>query len=113
MQDGGEATGGRGLGRRIEVQVDRFIGFDLHGQEQRRLALRYRLHPVPVPGVALRQGRQVLGELQQQLQPVLVRHVVEVVDDLLQPRIERAGHGLVPRVIGTRTLFPHSVHEPS
>ena len=65
------------------------VRLDLNRQEQRRLALRDRFHPVPVPGVAFRQGRQVLGELQQQLQPVLVRHVAEVVDDLLQPRVQR------------------------
>ena len=99
--------------------MNRVVRFDLHGQEQRRLALRDRLHPVPVLGVAFGQGRQVLGELQQQLQAVLVRHVAEVVDDLLQPGVQRGaayrlgGHGLVPRVIGTRTLLPHSVHEPS
>ena len=65
-------------------------------------------------GVALGQGRQILGVLQQQLQPVLVRHGGEVLDDLLQPGVKRGGrHGLSPRVMGTRTLFPHSVHDPS
>ena len=124
VQDGGEAAGGRRLGRSVEVQVHLLVRLDLNRQEQRRLALRDRLHPVPVPGVALRQGRQVLGELQQQLQPVLVRQAAEIVGDLLQPGIQRGaagrlrvhgrlGHGLSPRVIGTRTLLPHSVHEPS
>jgi hypothetical protein len=65
-------------------------------------------------GVPAGQGRQLLGELQQQLQPLLVRHGGEVVGDLLQPGIECGGrHGLSPLVIGTRTLFPHSVHDPS
>ena len=63
-------------------------------------------------GVTLGQGRQVLGILQQQLQPVLVLYRGEVVDDLLQLGVDRS-HGLSPRVMGTRTLFPHSVHDPS
>ena len=37
----------------------------------------------------------------------------ELVDDVLQPRVERGGHGLSPWVMGTRTLFPHSVQDPS
>ena len=119
VQDGGETAGGRGFGRRLEEQVHRVVRPDFHRQEQRRLALGHGLEQVAVRGVALGQGRQLLGELQQQLQPVPVRHVVEVVGDLLQPGMQGGaacglcGHGLSPRVIGTRTLFPHSVHDPS
>ena len=101
-------------GGRVEEQVHGRVGFDLDGQEQRRLAFRHRLEQVVMLGVAVGQGGQLLGELQQQLQPLLARHGVEVVDDLLQPGIERGGgHGLSPRVMGTRTLLPHSVHDPS
>ena len=77
------------------------------------------LHPVAVFGVPLGQRRQVLGKLEQQLQLVLVGHVLEVVDDFLQLGMQRGaacglwGHGLSPRVIGTRTVLPHSVHDPS
>ncbi len=99
---------------RLEEQVHGRVRPDLDRQEQRRLAFGHGLEQVAVLGVALGQGRQVLGELKQQLQPVLVRHGIEVVDDLLQPGMEGGcGHGLTPRVIGTRTLFPHSVHDPS
>ena len=65
-------------------------------------------------GVALREGRQIIGELQQELEPLLAGQRGEVVDDLRQARVERAGgHGVLPRLIGTRTLLPHSVQEPS
>ena len=99
---------------RLEEQVNGRVRLDLDGQEKRRLAFGHGFEQVTVLGVALGQGRQVLGVLQQQLQPVPVRHGGEVVDDLLQPGMERSrGHGLSPRVMGTRTLFPHSVHDPS
>ena len=112
-QDGGEAAGGRRFLGCLEEQVHDRVGLDLDGQEKRRLAFGYGLEQVAVLGVALGQGGQVPGELQQQLQPVAVREVVEVVGDLLEPGMERGGHGLSPRVMGTRTLFPHSVHDPS
>ena len=94
MQDAGEAAGGRRLGRRVEEQVHGLVRLHLDGQEQRRLALRDLLQQVATLGVALRQGRQLLGELQQQLQPVLVRHGGEIVGDLLQAGMERAPYGL-------------------
>ncbi len=90
VQDGGEAAGGRRFGRGLEEQVHGRVRLDLDGQEKRRLAFGHGLEQVTVLGVALGQGRQVLGELQQQLQPVLVRHGGEVVDDLLQPGMEGA-----------------------
>jgi hypothetical protein len=111
VQDAGEAASRRRFRGRVEEQVNGVVLADLDGKEQRGLAFRYRLEQVVVVGVALRQAGQVRGELQQQLQPVLAAHGGEVVDDLLQPGT--GGHGLSPRVIGTRTLFPHSVHDPS
>jgi uncharacterized protein YecE (DUF72 family) len=114
LQDGGEAPGRGRLRRRVEEQVHGLVRRDLDGQEQRGLALRHRLEQVVPLGVPRGQRGQFLRELEQQLQPVLVRHRVEVVDDLLQPGVQRGGgHGLSPRVIGTRTLFPHSVQDPS
>jgi putative spermidine/putrescine transport system permease protein len=118
-QDGGEAAGGGRLGGRVEEQADGLVRFDLDGQEQRGLAFRHRLEQAVLLGVAGGQRGQLLGELQQQLEPVLGRDVVEVVDDLGEPGMQRAsghglsGHGLSPRVIGARTLFPHSVQDPS
>lgn len=67
-----------------------------------------------MPGVASGQRREFLGELQQQLQPLVPGDRAEVPGDLLQALIERAGrHGFSPRVMGTLTLLPHSVHDPS
>jgi hypothetical protein len=67
-----------------------------------------------VPGVAGGQGWQFLGELKQQLQPLVAGDRAEVSGDLLQAGAERAGgHGFSPRVMGTLTLLPHSVHDPS
>jgi hypothetical protein len=114
VEDAGKAAGGRRLRRGIEEQVNRATVVHLDGQEQRRLAFGHPLQQVAVPGVAGGQGWQFLGELQQQLQPFVARDRTEVLDDLPQARVERAGrHGFSPRVIGTRTLFPHSVHDPS
>jgi putative spermidine/putrescine transport system permease protein len=116
VQDGREAAGGRRLGGRVEEQADDVVRFDLDRQEQRRLAFRHRFQHAVLLGVAGRQRGQLLGELQQQLEPVLGRDVVEVLDDLLQPGVQRhglSGHGLSPRVMGARTLFPHSVQDPS
>lgn len=85
-------------------------------QEQRRLALRHRFH-----GRLLEVGgqiRKVVGELEQQLELVLALHVGEVGHDLG----ERSRHahdapgadpGSAPATIGTRTVLPHSVHDPS
>ena len=94
--------------------MNRRVRFHLGGQEERGLAFRHRLEQIVLLGVAGRERRQLLGELQQQLQPVLAHDGVEVVGYPLQPGIQRgSGHGLSPRVMGTRTLFPHSVHDPS
>jgi hypothetical protein len=72
-----------------------------------------------LPGVAGGQRGKFPGELKQQLQPVLAGDRAEVLDDLGEPGMERAGghglsgHGLSPRLIGTLTLLPHSVQDPS
>ncbi len=103
-----------GLRRGVEEQVNRAAVVHLDGQEQRRLALGRSLKQVAVPGVASGRGWQFLGELKQHLQPLVARDRAEVPGDLLQARIERAGrHGFSPRVMGTRTVLPHSVHDPS
>src|SRR5215475_4665163 len=110
----GEPASCRCFLRRIEEQVHGRVRVDLDGQEQRRLAFRHRLEQVMLRGVTGRQGRQPLGELQQQLQPFGFRDGIELAGDLLQPGVEgRGGHGFSPRVMGTRTLFPHSVQDPS
>jgi hypothetical protein len=100
---------------RVEEQVHGLVVAHLDRQEQRRLALGHRFQPVPVRGEPLRQRWEFAGELQQQLQLLLAGHRVEVVHDVLQPWVQRAGagHGLSPLVMGTPTLFPHSVQEPS
>ena len=114
MQDAGKAAGRRCFTGRVEEQADGAVLAKLDSEEQRGLTFRYRLKQAVVFGVALGEAGQFLGELKQQLQPVLVTDGGEVVDDLLQPGIECGGcHGLSPRVIGTRTVFPHSVHDPS
>jgi len=114
VQNAREAAGGRRLQGRVEEQVNRRVRFYLGRQEERGLAFRHRLEQIVPLGVVRRERRQLLGELQQQLQPVLGHDGVEVVGYLLQPGIQGgSGHGLSPRVMGTRTLFPHSVHDPS
>ena len=96
------------------ANIDPASGINLDGEEQRCLAFRHGLQEARVLGVPVGQGRQLLRVFQQELEPVPARHGVEVIDDLLQPGIEGvSGHGLSPRVMGTRTLFPHSVHDPS
>ncbi len=99
--------------RGVEEQVRGAVVAHLDRQEQRRLALRHRLQQVAVLRVAGRERRQLVGELQQQLQLLLARDRGELVDDVLQPGVERGGHGLSPWVMGTRTLLPHSVQDPS
>src|SRR6266536_241175 len=116
VQDACEAAGGRCLPRRVKEEVNDAVVVNLDRHEQRCLALRYLLQQVLVPGVPGGQRRQLLGELQQQLQPFFVRDRAEVPGDLLQPGIEGAragGHGFSPRRMGARTEFPHSVHDPS
>jgi hypothetical protein len=69
---------------------------DLDREEHRRLALRHRLHRVGVAGVALRQIRQLLAELEQELQPVTLAERLEVLDDLRELRwqpVGGVGHG--------------------
>ena len=90
------------------------IRIHLYREEQRRLAFRHGLQQIALRREAVGQGRQLVRELQQQLQPFGVRDGTELVGDLLQPGMEGNGrHGFSPRVMGTPTLFPHSVHDPS
>src|SRR5215470_15290144 len=114
MENAGETAGRGRLRGRVEEEMNGAFGVDLNGEEQRRLALRHRLEQVMMVGKAGRQGRQVMRELQEELQPVTIRKGNEVLGYLLQPRIKRfGGHGFSPRLMGTRTLLPHSVHDPS
>src|SRR5579875_673254 len=114
VQDAREAARGRRLPRRVEEQVHRPVVIYLDGQEERRLALRDLLQQLAVAGVPRRQRRQLVGEFQEELQPLLAGKRAEIVGDLLQARVEHGRrHGFSPRVTGTRTEFPHSVHDPS
>ena len=131
VQDAGEAAGRRRGRWGVEEQVHdrsrrRRRRLDLDGQEQRRLALLDLLHQLGVPGVPLGQRRQPVAELQQQLQPVGRRHrrgsprrsrPAPAGSGGLASRRPTRSHGLAPvgppASIGTRTLLPHSVHEPS
>ena len=74
VQYAGEAASRRRLPGRVEEQVDGVVLGHLDGEEQRALAFRYRLEQVAVVGVAAGQSGQVLGELQQQLEPVFVAY---------------------------------------
>src|SRR5258708_39933509 len=114
MQNASETASGGGLRGGIEKEMNGAFRVDLNREEQRRLALRHRLEQVMMVGEPGGQGRQVAGELQEKLQPVTIRKGNEVLGYLLQPRIKRfGGHGFSPRLIGTPTLLPHSVHDPS
>ena len=111
-QDRCEPAGGGRLGGSAEEKPDLVAVRGVDVQEQRRLALGHRLH------CRLRefcgQLRQLVGELQQQLELVLAVHVTELGDHLGQRcRHAHAAPGSSPTAMGTRTVLPHSVHEPS
>ena len=75
---------------------------------------RYRL--TRDPQEALRQRRDLLRVLEEQLQPIARLGGREQVDDLGQrgwQDLDRHGVGSSSRSIGTCTLLPHSVHDPS
>jgi hypothetical protein len=96
--------------------VDGPVAVRLHldREEQRRLALRYLLHGLRGVGVALRQLRQLPGQLEQQLQPVPRADLGELLDQLGELRRQRhADPRSLPMAIGTRTVLPHSVQLPS
>ncbi len=96
------------------MHVSLVVVVDLDGEEQRRLALVHLLHGARGVGVALRQLRELLGELEEQLEPLLRRDVGEVVHQLRELR--RKAHTeprSLPCAIGTRTELPHSVQLPS
>ena len=65
---------------------DDAVVVDLDEDEDRGLALRDPLEQLGVAVVALRQLRQLLRELQQQLQPVGLGELEEVVADLGEAR---------------------------
>ena len=91
----------------LEVGV---VGVDV--EEQRRLALRYRFHRRLFQ--PRRQRGQFAGELQQQRQLVLALDVGEVSNHLGQRRGQAHNEpGSSPATMGTRTVLPHSVHDPS
>ena len=98
MQDAGEPAGGRGLGgarRRTggRPRPRRRGRLDLDREEERRLALVDLLELVQVPGVPLGQARQLVAELQQQLQPVGAARPREVLGDLGQGAGRAARYG--------------------
>ena len=110
-----QPAGGRRFGGRAEVQPHPVWVVPIDMQKQRGLALGHGLHRrfCQISG----QGRQVIGEFQQQPQLVLALEFGEVGHHLSQ----RCGQshqtgtapGLSPATIGTRTVLPHSVQEPS
>jgi hypothetical protein len=126
-EDPCEPPGGRGLGRGGEEQSCRGVRpgpVDLGDQEDRGLALGDRFEQFRMVRVACGQIGQAVGELQQELQPVLVTQCPEVLDDLGEGVGQvygpvcgghRAGTspGVLPVATGTRTALPHSVQEPS
>ena len=68
----------------------------------------------------LGQRGQVLGEIDQQIDPFLPVGFAQFGDDLvkcgrhLTPRLDPVGVGSqAPLAMGTRTRLPHSVHDPS
>ena len=103
------------FGRRAEVQAHPIWVVRVDVQKQRGLALGHRLHRRF--GQVGGQGRQVIGEFQQQLQLVLPRDFGEVGHHLGQRcgKSHQTGAvpGLSPATMGTRTVLPHSVHDPS
>jgi len=105
----------RGVGLPGPVELDQ--------QEEWRLTLRDRLHRVVLRSQAVRQSGEFPAEVEQQLEPLPLRDRREVVDDAGEGlgqvvgdgRAHRDGTspGASPVTMGTRTAFPHSVHEPS
>src|SRR5690606_22270781 len=98
-------------------------------------ALHHPLQQVGVVTVPFRKVRTLIGDLQQQSQPVRLIEGKELVPDLREggrkrggtcvghgapiiPRyrtgqLDGASPGSVPSTIGTRTAAPHSVQDPS
>ena len=118
MQDAREAARRRRLGGGVEEEVDdpAVEGgalADLDGEEERGLALVDALERVEVTRLPLREARQLVAELEQQLELEVVARRAEVVGDLGQGRGQRGVAHRGQRSMGTRTELPHSVHEPS
>ena len=94
-EHGGEAARGGRLRGSGDEEADRGLRagltLEFDGQEQRGLTLHDLLHLGLVAVVALRQGGQLVGELEQQLELLGVGHPGEIVDDLGQG----GGHGVV------------------
>src|SRR5260370_34494308 len=110
-----EAAGGRGLPRRVEEEVNSAVVVNLDRQEQRRLALRHLLQQIRALRIAGGQRRQLLGELQQQLQPFSGRDRAEVLGNILQAGERgptRAGTGSRPRREAPRTPSPPPATAP-
>ncbi|KFC52191.1 hypothetical protein GY12_08260 [Micrococcus luteus] len=83
LRGSGDEEAHRGLRAGLTLELD--------GQEQRGLTLHDLLHLGLVAVVAFRQRRQLVRELQQQLELLGIGHPGEVVDDLGQG----GGHGVV------------------
>ena len=110
----------RGATTRLAVELDE--------QVDRRLALLDPVRGVLVGGQPIGQGRQALGEVDQELDPLLAVGLAQLGDD--RRRVRRAWNAgprrikrrrLEPRrfdvqaplAIGARTRLPHSRQEPS
>jgi hypothetical protein len=57
--------------------------------EDGRLALRHDLHQLPVGGEPLREVREAVGEVEQQLQALGLLQRLEVLDDRVEAARER------------------------
>ena len=116
MHDAGEPPGRRRLARHVDEEVNETVIADFGAHEQRRLALGDWLEALGVLEQPRREGRNLLRILEEELQPVARRRGREQLDDLGQRRrkhLDRHESGSSSRSIGTRTLLPHSVHDPS
>ncbi len=82
--DPGEPSHGGGFRRAIEEEVDPALLVDLRGQEEGGLALVNPGQPIRVVGVLRREGRNLLGVLEQGLALQLPGSGGEPVYDLLE-----------------------------
>ena len=123
-----------GASRAVACIATDAVVVDLDEDEHRRLALLDALEQLGVVVVLAGHGGQLVRELQQQLKPVGLGELEELVADLGErcregacavirssshaPSATRRSAGAPrparrPSTIGTRTALPHSVHDPS
>ncbi len=112
VQNPGESASGGSFRRSLEEEANESIVVDLDGEEQWCLALVHLLELLGSVQVTRRQRREVVAELEQQLQTVLGLQGVEVLGQLSHRGGQVTFH-CVPLSMGTRTELPHSVQEPS